>query len=43
MNEITRHSDYRQALATIKQRIHTYQSRAVLAVNAEFLNQPTVG
>ncbi|MNP66197.1 hypothetical protein D3C76_1618770 [compost metagenome] len=42
MSEITRHSDYRQALVTIKQRIQTSQSRGVLAVNAELLNEPTV-
>jgi hypothetical protein len=37
MSEITQHTDYRQALATIKQRIQTSQTRAVLAVNAELL------
>ncbi|MCI1047790.1 hypothetical protein [Caballeronia zhejiangensis] len=42
MSEIARRSNYRPALATIKQRIQTYRSRAALAVNAEFLNQPTV-
>lgn len=38
MTEITRHTDYRQALAAIKQRIQTSQTRAVLAVNAELLS-----
>lgn len=38
MTEITRQDDYRQALAAIKQRIQTSQTRAVLAVNAELLN-----
>ncbi|UVL52376.1 hypothetical protein LOY33_05535 [Pseudomonas sp. B21-036] len=42
MSEITRHRGCRQVLATIKQPIETSQSRAVLAVNAELLNQPTV-
>ena len=37
MSDITRHTDYRAALATIKQRIQTAQIRAVLAVNAELL------
>ena len=37
MSEITHHTDYRQALAAIKQRIQTSQTRAVLAVNAELL------
>lgn len=38
MSEITDHTDYRQALAVIKQRIHSAQTRAVLAVNTELLN-----
>ncbi|MFZ4503385.1 MAG: PDDEXK nuclease domain-containing protein [Methylovulum sp.] len=38
MSEITHHSDYRQALEVIKQRIQTSQTRAVLAVNAELLS-----
>lgn len=38
MSEITDHTDYRQALAIIKQRIHSAQTRAVLAVNTELLN-----
>ena len=38
MSDITHHADYRQALASIKQRIQTSQTRAVLAVNAELLN-----
>ena len=37
MSEITHHTDYRQALAAIKQRIQSSQTRAVLAVNAELL------
>lgn len=37
MSEITRYTDYRQALDTIKQRIQTSQTRAMLAVNAELL------
>lgn len=37
MSEITQHSDYRQALAAIKQRIQASQTRAVLAANAEML------
>ncbi len=37
MNDITHHTDYRQALAAIKQRIQSSQTRAVLAVNAELL------
>jgi len=37
MSEITQHSDYRKALAAIKQRIQASQTRAVLAVNAELL------
>ena len=37
MSDITHHSDYRQALADIKQRIQTSQTRAVLAVNTELL------
>lgn len=38
MSEITHHTDYRQALAAIKQRIQRSQTRAVLAVNAELLD-----
>lgn len=38
MTNITHHSDYRQALAAIKQRIQASQAGAVLAVNAELLN-----
>ena len=38
MSDITHHIDYREALATIKQRILAAQTRAVLAVNAELLN-----
>jgi predicted nuclease of restriction endonuclease-like (RecB) superfamily len=38
MSDITHHTDYRQALAAIKQRIQSSQTRAVLAVNAELLN-----
>ena len=37
MSEITHHTDYRQVLAAIKQRIQSSQTRAVLAVNAELL------
>ena len=37
MNDITRHSDYRQALSDIKMRIQTAQVRAVFAVNSEML------
>ena len=37
MSEITHHSDYRRALAAIKQRIQASQTCAVLAVNAELL------
>ena len=37
MNDITHHTDYRQALAAIKQRIQSSQTRAVLEVNAELL------
>ena len=37
MSDITQHTDYCQALATIKQRIQTSRTRAVLAVNAELL------
>ena len=37
MSDITHHTDYRQALAAIKQRIQSSQTRAVLAVNAELL------
>lgn len=42
MGKITRHSDYRRALVTMKQRIQASQSRAVKAANAELLNRPTV-
>ena len=38
MTDITQHTDYRQAIAAIKQRIQASQTRAVLAVNAELLN-----
>ncbi|MFN9749715.1 MAG: hypothetical protein ACK53K_09350 [Burkholderiales bacterium] len=37
MSEITHHTEYRQALATIKQRIQTSQTRAVRAGNTEVL------
>jgi predicted nuclease of restriction endonuclease-like (RecB) superfamily len=37
MTDITHHSDYRQALVAIKQRIQATQTRAMLAVNAELL------
>jgi predicted nuclease of restriction endonuclease-like (RecB) superfamily len=37
MSTITHHTDYRQALAAIKQRIQSSQIRSVLAVNAELL------
>lgn len=37
MSEITRRSDYRQALAEIKLRIQSAQVRAVFAVNSEML------
>lgn len=37
MSEVSLTTDYRQALAAIKQRIQTSQTRAVLAVNAELL------
>lgn len=37
MSDITHHTDYRQAPATIKQRIQASQTRAVLAVSAEML------
>lgn len=37
MTDITQHTDYRQAIAAIKQRIQATQTRAVLAVNAELL------
>lgn len=37
MSEITHHSDYRQALAAIKQRIQASQTLALLAMNAELL------
>jgi hypothetical protein len=39
MSEITQHRDDRKALAAIKQRIQTSQTRAVLAVNAERLGR----
>jgi hypothetical protein len=32
MSEITHHTDYRQALVAIEQRIHASQTRALLAV-----------
>ena len=38
MTDITQHTDYRQAIAAIKQRIQASQTRAVLAVNAELLS-----
>ena len=38
MNEITHHTDYRHALAAIKQRIQSSQTRAMLAVNTELLD-----
>ena len=38
MSEITHHTDYRQAITAIKQRIQASQARAVMAVNAELLN-----
>lgn len=37
MSEITHHTDYRQALVAIKQRIQSSQTRVVLAVNVELL------
>lgn len=37
MREISRHSDYRQVLESLKQRIQASQTRAVLAVNPELL------
>lgn len=37
MSDISRHSDYRQALDDIKLRIQTVQVRALLAVNSELL------
>lgn len=37
MSEITNRTEYRQALAAIKQRIQSSQTRAVLAANAELL------
>lgn len=37
MSETILHTDYREALAAIKLRIQTSQTRAVLAVNAELL------
>lgn len=37
MTDITQHTDYRHALAVIKQRIRASETRAVLAVNAELL------
>ncbi|MXS86332.1 DUF1016 family protein [Nitrosomonas sp. HPC101] len=38
MTNITHHTDYREALATIKQRIQASRTRAILAVNTELLN-----
>ena len=38
MTDITQHTDYRQTIAAIKQRIQASQTRAVLAVNTELLN-----
>ena len=38
MNAISIHADYRLALAEIKQRIQTTQTRAVLAANYELLS-----
>ena len=38
MSEITHHTDYRQTIAAVKQRLHASQTRAVLAVNAELLD-----
>ena len=37
MSDITRHNDYRQALADIKLRIQSAQMRAVFAANSEML------
>ncbi len=37
MTDITQHTDYRQAIAVVKQRIQASQTRALLAVNAELL------
>lgn len=37
MSTIAQHTDCRQALAAIKQRIQTSQARAMRAVNAELL------
>ncbi|WP_218511648.1 hypothetical protein [Variovorax sp. dw_308] len=37
MRDITRHTDYWQAIAAIKLRIRTSQARAVLAVTAKLL------
>jgi hypothetical protein len=34
MSDITQHTDYRQAIDVIKQRIQASPTRAVLAVNA---------
>jgi predicted nuclease of restriction endonuclease-like (RecB) superfamily len=38
MGDLTQHTDYREALAAIKQRTQASQTRAVLAVNAELLD-----
>lgn len=38
MNAISIHADYRLALAEIKKRIQTTQTRAVLAANYELLS-----
>ncbi|MCO5979308.1 hypothetical protein [Ideonella oryzae] len=35
MSDITQHTDYRQTLAVIKQRIQTSETRVVLAANVE--------
>jgi hypothetical protein len=40
MTDITHHTDYRQALGVIKQRIQASQTRAVLAVVGEVVPQP---
>ena len=40
MTDITHHTDYRQALGAIKQRIQASQTRAVLAVVGEVVPQP---
>ena len=39
MTDITHHTDYRQALGAIKQRIQASQTRAVLAVVGEVVPQ----